>query len=154
MKFFNVLAIFLLFPAFAAAETKFDRELRSLNIVDSNYRIVNYKAFDELLRLGTEQVAPMLPAKIDSVTTALSMSLNRFGIYSIYQIDGIETKEDAKSLMINKGLAENYKNYMCSLEHSQSLVFRNNGNMAANMSLVNSKHQILYSLRVPFTDCI
>jgi len=154
MRLFNVLAIFLLFPAFASAETKFDKGLRSLDIVDNNYRIVNYKAFDELLRVATEQVAPMLPAKIDSVTTALNMSLNRFGIYSIYQIDGVETEEDAKSLMLNQGLAENYKNYMCSLEYSQSLVFRNNGNMAANMSLVNSKYQILYSLRVPFTDCI
>ncbi|UIP24544.1 MULTISPECIES: hypothetical protein [Acinetobacter] len=154
MKIFILATFLLLASSFASAESKLDEELRSIGVIDHNYKIVDYKTFDEILRVATEQVAPMLPAKIDSVTTALNMSLNRFGIYSIYQIDGVETKEDAKSLMINQGLAENYKNYMCSLEYSQSLVFRNNGNMAANMSLVNSKYQILYSLRVPFTDCI
>lgn len=151
MKFFGF--ILLLLPSIAFSESTFDKRLKQIGVIDDAYTIINQKAFDELMRLATEQVAPMFPARIDSVTTALNMNLNRFGLYTNYQIDGIETKDEAKFLMENQGLAENYKNYMCSLEHSQSLVFRNNGNMSLNMSLVNSKNQILYHLRVPFKDC-
>lgn len=154
MKIFILATFLLLASGFASAESKLDEELRSIGVIDHNYKIVDYKTFDEILRVATEKVAPMFPAKIDSITTALSLNLNRFGMYSIYQIDGIETKESAKHLMDYLGLAENYKNYICSLDHSQSLVFRNNGSMAANLSLVNSKHQILYNFRIPFADCV
>ena len=145
--------ILCLCPVLAFAETKFDKDLQAMNIIDGNYKIIDMPAFDELMRLSTEQVAPMLPAKIDSVTTALNMSLNRFGIYMIYQIDNIETKEQAKSIMETQGLAEGFKNYICSLEYSQSLVFRNNGYMAANMTLVNNQNKVLYHLKMPFRDC-
>lgn len=152
MKIYGL--ILFLLPSFAFSESTFDKQLKEIGVVDDAYKIINQKAFDELMRLATEQVAPMLPARIDSVTSALSMNLNRFGIYSTYQVDGIETKDQAKYLMESQGLAENYKNYMCSLEYSQSFVFRNNGNMSANMTLVNNKNQILYQLKVPFSDCI
>ena len=141
-------------PAFVFAESKFDNDLLSIGIVDSNYKIVDYKAFDEILRLGTEQITPMLPLRIDSVTTAKSMILNRLGMYSMYQIDDLETKEGARYLMEDQKFAENYKNYICSLDYSQSLVFKVNGNMSANMSLINSKSQVLYHLKVPFKECL
>lgn len=145
--------ILILLPSIAFSESTFDKQLKQIGVIDDSYTIINQKAFDEIMRLATEQVAPMLPARIDSVTTALNMNLNRFGLYTNYQVDGIETKDEAKFLMENQGLAESYKNYMCSLEYSQSLVFRRNANMSLNMSLLNSKNQILYHLKVPFKDC-
>lgn len=146
--------IITIIPGFTFAESKLDSDLLSIGVVDNNYKIINFKAFDELFRLGTEQIAPMFPLRIDSVTTAKSMIMNRFGIYSLYQIDNIETKEEAKYLMENQNFAENYKSYMCSLDYSQSMTFKANGNMAANMSLVNSKNQVLYNLKVPFKECL
>jgi hypothetical protein len=152
MKIYGLLL--LLLPSLAFSESNFDKNLKDKGIVDSSYKIINQKAFDELMRLATAHIAPMLPARIDSVTTALGMNLNKFGVYAIYQIDDIETKDEARNLMENQGLNENYKNYMCSLDYSQSLVFRNNGNMSANVTLVNSKNQVLYNFKVPFRDCV
>lgn len=152
MKIYGL--ILFLLPSFAFCETTLDKQLMKSGIIDETYKIIDQKAFDELMRLSTERIAPMFPARIDSVTTALSMNLNRFGLYAIYQIDELETKDQAKYLMENQGFIENYKNYMCSLDYSQSSVFRNNGNMSMNMSLVNSKNQILYHLRVPYKDCV
>lgn len=141
-------------PSFAFAESKLDSDLLSIGVVDSNYKIINYKAFDELFRLSTEQIAPMFPLRVDSVTTVRSTILNRLGVYSLYQIDNIETKEEAKYFMEDQGFAEDYKNYMCSLDYSQSITFKKNGNMSSNMSLINSKNQVLYNLKVPFRECL
>ncbi|OTG99524.1 hypothetical protein [Acinetobacter sp. ANC 4973] len=152
MKIKLLILVFLPFTTFA--ESKFDIELLNIGVVDSSYKIIDYKTFDEILRLSSQQISPMLPMKVDSVTTALSFNLNRFGIYSIYQIDNVETEREAEFLIEKQKIGEFYRNYMCSLDYSKSLTFKRNGDMAANMSVVNSKYQVLYKIRVPFKECI
>lgn len=141
----------LLFPINTFAQTKLDNELLRLGVVNENYLIVDLKTYDEAMRLTTNQITPMLPLRVDSVTTVLGININRFGYYSFYQIDDVETPEQANELM-DFGLRIFYKNYICSLDLGKSLVFKRN-NMNINFTIINSLNQVIHNYRFPFKEC-
>lgn len=148
----SILFLVSLFSTGVFAETEFDSVLIKQGIVDSQYRIVDYKTFDETMRAASSNVASMLPSRIDADTTVMSLQLSRFGFYSSYRYDEIETQKDAEYLMHNFGLAQKYKNYMCSMELSKSEVFKRL-NSTISMSVLNSQHEVIYRTKFKLSDC-
>lgn len=145
------LGVSLLAPLALSAQTKLDRDLLEYGIVDENYIIIDDKAYSEIMRLATNKVTPMLPLRVDSITTALGFNINRFGYYATYSLDGVETIEQADELM-NSGFGVDYKNYICSLDYGRSLVFKKN-NMNINLSILNTNNQVIQNFKFPFRDC-
>src|SRR5690606_36080099 len=103
-------------------------------------------------RSASSNVASMLPSKIDAYTTVMSLQLSRFGFYSSYYYDEIETQKDAEYLMYGMGLAQKYKNYMCSLELSKSETFKRL-NSTISMSVLNTQHEVIYQTRFRLSNC-
>lgn len=146
------LLVVLLISAFSHAETEFDRALIKEGIVDAQYRVINDKALDEVLRGVTNKVAHMFPSRIDAYTTIFSVNINRFGIYTNYQLDEVETKKDAEYILYNFGLAQDFKNYLCSSEFAGSETFRKL-NAKFHLNFLNSERSVIYTLKIPMSSC-
>lgn len=143
----------LFFSSSVFADTQLDKILMENKIIDKNYKVLNSKFFDDSLRIANNNIAPMLPVRVDNITTLLTSNLNRFGLYMVYQFDDIETKEEAILFDKQSNLRENYKNYICSLDYTKSEVFRRNALMKVNMSAVNSKNEVIFNYSFPFSEC-
>ena len=106
------------------AASELDRVLQRDGIVDSDFRIIEHKKFDELMRTITNNMASMFPTKVDANSTILSVNVSRFGIYTNYKLEDVETKKDAEYVLFHFGLAQDYKNYLCSSEFAGSETFK------------------------------
>lgn len=136
----------------ASAETEFDRFMQTQGIVDSNYQIIDNSKFNELMRTVTSNLAVTFPVKIDSATTILSANVSRFGINSNYHLEEIETKKDIEYVLYNFGLAQEFKNYLCSSEMGGSETFKNL-NAKFQINFLSSKSEVIYTLRIPINSC-
>ncbi|WP_104470380.1 hypothetical protein [Acinetobacter indicus] len=134
------------------AATDFDNAMLKAGIVDEQYQVVNDRELNEVLRGVTNKVAHMFPSKIDAYTTILSVNVSRFGIYANYQLDEVETKKDAEYVLYNFGLAQDYKNYLCSSEFANSETFKKL-NAKFNVNFLNSESSVIYTLKIPMSSC-
>lgn len=134
------------------AASEFDNALLKAKVVDSNYQIINDKDFDEVLRNANNKIAAMFPTKIDAYTTVLSAHITRFGFYTNYRLDEVETKKDAEYVLYGFGLAQDYKNYLCSSEFANSETFKRL-NAKFNVNFLNSESSVIYTLKIPMSSC-
>lgn len=137
---------------FINAASEFDRVLQRDGIVDSNFRIIEHKKFDELMRTTTNNMASMFPTKVDASSTILSVNVSRFGIYTNYQLEDVETKKEAEYVLFHFGLAQDYKNYLCSSEFANSETFKKL-NAKFNINFLNTDSSVIYSLKIPISSC-
>lgn len=152
MKKLAILLV-LIFSSASQAETSFDRLLIENGVIDKQYNVINEPLLAEAFRITTNRMAEMLPLKVDNVTTATNVLLTRFGLFYTYRIDGIETRSDVENILISNGYDVEYKNYLCSLEFSKSEFFKKIKNYSTNITILNSKSQVIYTLRIPISSC-
>lgn len=148
----NIVSLLCLFSTNIWADSPVDYAFIKSGIANSNFEIVDIKRFDEEMRRTTNNLSSITPSKVDSSTTILSIRVYRFGIFSDYQIDDIETKDQALSIMQEYGLAKDYKNYICSSELFKSNVLKKL-NLPISMNLINSQYKVIYTLRWRISEC-
>ncbi|WP_303275519.1 hypothetical protein [Acinetobacter soli] len=149
----KIYALLLVIPSLCYGETKFDRSLMQLGIIDKNYNMLDERKLTNLLREASNNLGEMMPVRVDNVTTALSANFNKFGLYYVYQIDGVETESDVKSKLLDYDYEKNYDTYFCSLEYSKSEFFKRNKNFYVNLTLVNSHNRVIYKYKKPIWTC-
>lgn len=148
----NILFLIALFSPAAFAESEFDTALKQEGIVNTNFQVVDHKRFDELMRDITIRVSSLFPSKVDAYTTILSVNVSKFGIYSNYQLDEVETRKDIEYVLYHLGMAERYQKYLCSSEFANSETFKRL-NAKFNVSFLNSESTVIYTLKIPMSSC-
>lgn len=149
---------YLLFIALVAnsfsvnAASELDEVLLKEGIVNKDFQIIEFNKFNEMMRTISNNIASMFPSKIDANTTILSMNASRFGIYINYQLEEVETKKDAEFVFIKFGLAEKYKNYLCTSALADSETFKKL-NAKFNINFLNTESRVIYNINIPISSC-
>lgn len=92
-KYILVVVLFLVMQS-VDAETQFDRSLIQAGVIDKNYKIIDKKKFDAVMRYVSNEISGTLPRRIDNENILLSVVMSQYVIAHTYTIDIPNPKQD------------------------------------------------------------
>ncbi|MFW2012689.1 hypothetical protein [Acinetobacter bereziniae] len=149
----KILLFILFLPVICFAESSFDAQLKKMKIIDNNYNVIDWDRYNELLRITTNNLAPLYPRQTDAYTTILSLTMDRFGINYVYLLKGMESKDQYESFLSDEDVKEGLKNISCSPEFVKTEVFRRNKGDSINIAFVSEKLKPLGQISFSSSDC-